>query len=145
MVFKSPPGVAGTNAPTLSDPDLWTDEFHFLNQPGQAEIQSDLFYNYRANVDAYPKWQAWMREKQPRLFVIWGNYELSFDPSEPVDRGNIRPSNGIEICSLARISPTQEHPASEDLVPCEMMPRNRAELIDSATYNRPQRIFDPRI
>jgi pimeloyl-ACP methyl ester carboxylesterase len=54
------------------DPDLWTDEFHFLNQPGQAEIQSDLFYDYRTNVDAYPKWQAWMREKQPRLLVIWG-------------------------------------------------------------------------
>ncbi|HUE04856.1 MAG TPA: hypothetical protein VMR62_35215 [Bryobacteraceae bacterium] len=25
------------------DPDLWTDEFAFLNQPGQADIQSDLF------------------------------------------------------------------------------------------------------
>lgn len=65
------------------DPDLWTDEFHFLNQPGQAEIQSDLFYDYRTNVDGYPKWQAWMREKQPRLLVIWGKYELSFDPGEP--------------------------------------------------------------
>ncbi len=65
------------------DPDLWTDEFAFLNQPGQADIQSDLFYDYRTNVDAYPKWQAWMREKQPRLLVIWGKYDLSFDLSEP--------------------------------------------------------------
>ncbi len=65
------------------DPDLWTDEFHFLSQPGQAEIQSDLFYDYRTNVEAYPKWQAWMREKQPPLLVIWGKYELSFDSSEP--------------------------------------------------------------
>jgi pimeloyl-ACP methyl ester carboxylesterase len=65
------------------DPDLWTDEFNFLSQPGQAEIQSDLFYDYRTNVDAYPKWQDWMREKQPRLLVLWGKYELSFDPSEP--------------------------------------------------------------
>jgi pimeloyl-ACP methyl ester carboxylesterase len=65
------------------DPDLWTDEFAFLSQPGQAEIQSDLFYDYRTNVDAYPKWQAWMREKQPRLLVIWGKYDLSFDLSEP--------------------------------------------------------------
>ena len=55
----------------------------FFSQPGQADIQSDLFYDYRTNVDAYPKWQAWMREKQPRLLVIWGKYELSFDPSEP--------------------------------------------------------------
>jgi pimeloyl-ACP methyl ester carboxylesterase len=65
------------------DPDLWTDEYYFLNQPGQAEIQSDLFYDYRTNVENYPKWQAWMREKQPRLLVIWGKYEASFDPSEP--------------------------------------------------------------
>ncbi len=24
-----------------------------------------------------------MRENQPRLLVIWGKYDLSFDPSEP--------------------------------------------------------------
>lgn len=67
----------------LYDPDLWTDEFRFLNQPGQAEIQSDLFYDYRTNVDAYPKWQAWMRQQPPRLLVIWGKHDLSFDLGEP--------------------------------------------------------------
>ena len=56
------------------NPDLWIDEFYFLNQPGQADIQSDLFYDYRTNVNSYPKWQAWMREKQPRLLVIWGKF-----------------------------------------------------------------------
>jgi len=65
------------------DPDLYTDEYYFLNQPGQADIQTDLFYDYRTNVDSYPKWQAWMQKTQPRLLVIWGKYELSFDPSEP--------------------------------------------------------------
>ncbi len=65
------------------DPDLWTDEFAFLTQPGQAGIQSDLFYDYRTNVDAYPQWQAWMRRQQPRLLVLWGKYDLSFDLSEP--------------------------------------------------------------
>jgi pimeloyl-ACP methyl ester carboxylesterase len=65
------------------DPDLWTDEFAFLTTPGQIDIQSDLFYDYRTNVDAYPKWQAWMREKQPRLLVIWGKHDPSFDISEP--------------------------------------------------------------
>lgn len=65
------------------DPDLWTDEYNFLNQPAQADIQSDLFYDYRTNVEAYPKWQAWMRKHQPRLLVIWGKYDLSFDASEP--------------------------------------------------------------
>jgi len=67
----------------LYDPDLWTDEFAFLNAPGQAVIQSDLFYDYRTNVDAYPKWQAWMQKTQPKLLVIWGKHDLSFDPGEP--------------------------------------------------------------
>jgi pimeloyl-ACP methyl ester carboxylesterase len=65
------------------DPDLWTDEFAFLSQPGQADIQSDLFYDYRNNVVAYPSWQAWMQKAQPRLLVIWGRYDQSFDLSEP--------------------------------------------------------------
>lgn len=65
------------------DPDLWTDELAFLSQSGQADIQSDLFYDYRTNVAAYPIWQAWMREHQPRLLVIWGRYDLSFELSEP--------------------------------------------------------------
>ncbi|SDE85010.1 alpha/beta fold hydrolase [Terriglobus roseus] len=67
----------------LYDPDLWTDEYAFLNSPGQAQIQSDLFYDYRTNVDAYPKWQAWMQKNQPCLLVIWGKHDLSFDPGEP--------------------------------------------------------------
>jgi hypothetical protein len=65
------------------DPDLWTDEFAFLSQPVQADIQSDLFYDYRTNVVAYPKWRAWLRYSQPRLLVIWGKYDASFDISEP--------------------------------------------------------------
>jgi pimeloyl-ACP methyl ester carboxylesterase len=65
------------------DPDLWSDEFAFLSQPGQADIQSDLFYDYRSNVAAYPSWQAWMQKTQPRLLVIWGKHDPSFDLSEP--------------------------------------------------------------
>ncbi len=79
------------------DADLWTDEFYFLNRPGQAEIQSDLFYDYRTNVDAYPKWQAWMREEQPRLLVIWGKYELSFDSGEPERYRKDVPSAEVHI------------------------------------------------
>jgi pimeloyl-ACP methyl ester carboxylesterase len=64
------------------DPDLWTDEFAFLSKPGQTEIQSDMFYDYRTNVSSYPKWQAWLREMQPRLLVLWGKYDPSFELSE---------------------------------------------------------------
>jgi pimeloyl-ACP methyl ester carboxylesterase len=69
--------------PEKYDPDLWTDEYAFLNKLGQADIQSDLFYDYRTNVDDYPKWQAWMQKTKPRLMVLWGKYDLSFELTEP--------------------------------------------------------------
>jgi pimeloyl-ACP methyl ester carboxylesterase len=64
------------------DPDLWTDEAAFLSQPGQADIQSDLFYDYRTNVESYGRWQNWMKNEQPRLLVLWGKYDPSFETSE---------------------------------------------------------------
>lgn len=67
----------------LYDPDLWTDEMAFLTRPSQPDIQTDLFYDYRTNVEAYPRWQAWMREHGPRLLVIWGRHDPSFDLGEP--------------------------------------------------------------
>lgn len=51
----------------LYDPDLWHDEHAFLNAEGQAQIQSDLFFDYRTNVRSYPKWQNWLKKTQPRL------------------------------------------------------------------------------
>lgn len=65
------------------DPDLWMDEYAFLNRPGQGDIQTELFYDYRNNVAAYPAWQAWLKRTQPRLLVLWGKYDPSFDISEP--------------------------------------------------------------
>ena len=79
------------------DPDLWTDEFAFLSQPGQIDIQIDLFYDYRTNVENYPRWQAWMREKQPRLLVIWGKYDPSFDFSEPEAYRRDVPNSEVHI------------------------------------------------
>jgi pimeloyl-ACP methyl ester carboxylesterase len=67
----------------LYDPDLWTDEYRFLNAPRQAQLQSDLFYDYRTNVAAYPEWQAWLQKTQPKLLVLWGKHDPSFDPGEP--------------------------------------------------------------
>lgn len=64
--------------PELYDPDLWTDETAFLNRPGQDRIQEDLFYDYRTNVQAYPKWQSYLKTYHPPLLVAWGKYDPSF-------------------------------------------------------------------
>lgn len=63
------------------DPDTWQSEYAFLTSPGQREIQTELVYDYRTNVASYPKWQQWLREKQPPTLVVWGKYDPSFAPA----------------------------------------------------------------
>jgi len=60
------------------DPDTWVDEYAFLNRPGQADIQLDLFHDYQTNVESYPRWQRYLREHQPPTLVVWGRYDPSF-------------------------------------------------------------------
>ena len=70
--------LGSTPHPERIDPDTWTDEYYFLNQPGQADIQTDLFFDYQNNLKAYPVWQKWLREHQPPILVLWGRYDPSF-------------------------------------------------------------------
>ena len=64
------------------NPDLWSDEFAFLSRPGQADIQSNLFYDYGTNVASYPTWQTWLKEHHPPTLVVWGRYDPSFQVAE---------------------------------------------------------------
>lgn len=66
----------------LYDPDLWNNEFAFLNRPGEDRIQLNLFYDYRTNVASYPTWQRWLQKMQPKLLVVWGRYDPSFQVAE---------------------------------------------------------------
>ena len=52
-----------------------------LDRPGNQEIQLDLFYDYRTNVDEYPRWQEWLREAQPPTLIAWGKNDTIF-PAE---------------------------------------------------------------
>lgn len=61
--------------PERYNPDTWTDEYAFLTRPGELTIQLALSYDYRANVEAYPRWQAYLQQEQPRMLVVWGKYD----------------------------------------------------------------------
>jgi len=60
------------------DPDLWMDEYAYLNRPGQARIQADLIYDYQHNLAAYPQWQAWLKQRQLPTLVVWGKHDPAF-------------------------------------------------------------------
>ena len=68
----------GTSHRERYNPDTWTDEYAHLSSPGQREIQANLLYDYRTNVASYPAWQAWLRQYQPAILVVWGRNDPSF-------------------------------------------------------------------
>jgi pimeloyl-ACP methyl ester carboxylesterase len=70
--------IGSSPHPDRYDPDTWTDEYAFLTRPGQADIQTTLFLDYRTNVASYPRWQNWLHAVQPPTLVVWGKYDPSF-------------------------------------------------------------------
>jgi pimeloyl-ACP methyl ester carboxylesterase len=74
--------VNGSPHPERYDPDLWNDEVAFLARPGEADIQSDLFYDFRNNLAAFPAWQTWLRERRPPTLIVWGRNDPVFDIAE---------------------------------------------------------------
>jgi len=70
----------GSQVPELISPDNWNSDFAFLERPGARAVQMDLFYDYRTNVDLYPKWQAFLKKEQPRTLIFWGQGDIFFTP-----------------------------------------------------------------
>ena len=64
--------VDGVRDVSRVDPSAWVHDQALLDRPGNAEIQLDLFYDYRTNVALYPEFQAFFRQHQPPTLIAWG-------------------------------------------------------------------------
>jgi pimeloyl-ACP methyl ester carboxylesterase len=51
-----------------------------MQRPNAKRVQLDLFYDYRTNVELYPQWQAFLRERQPKTIIFWGQQDIFFTP-----------------------------------------------------------------
>jgi pimeloyl-ACP methyl ester carboxylesterase len=68
----------GAQHPERISPDAWTFDQALLDRPGNAEIQLALLYDYRNNPPSYPKWQAFLRDRQPPTLIVWGRNDPFF-------------------------------------------------------------------
>lgn len=83
--FFTPEGVKwiyseGTRNPDKISPDNWSTDLFFLGRPENHRIQLDLFYDYRKNVEQYPRWHEYLRRHQPPTLVVWGANDPIFTP-----------------------------------------------------------------
>jgi pimeloyl-ACP methyl ester carboxylesterase len=56
----------------LVSPDTWTLDTALLGRPGLDAAFLQLIYDYRTNVDAYPAFQAYLRQHRPPTLIVWG-------------------------------------------------------------------------
>jgi hypothetical protein len=52
-----------------------------LDRPSNADIQMELFYDYRTNLPLYPAVQAYFREHRPPTIIVWGKNDKIFRPT----------------------------------------------------------------
>jgi pimeloyl-ACP methyl ester carboxylesterase/alkylhydroperoxidase family enzyme len=70
----------GESDASLIAPESYTLDQHFLDRPGNDEIQLDLFGDYKTNVAAYPRFHEYFRAHRPPTLAVWGKNDPFFLP-----------------------------------------------------------------
>jgi pimeloyl-ACP methyl ester carboxylesterase len=70
----------GAPDPTRVSPDGYTLDNFYMSRPGAAEVQLDLFGDYKSNVALYPTFQQYFRTHKPPLLAAWGKNDPFFLP-----------------------------------------------------------------
>ena len=70
----------GVGDPSALSPDGYTLDNHYLTREDTAQVQLDLFLDYRNNLALYPTFQAYFRTHQPPLLAVWGRNDPFFLP-----------------------------------------------------------------
>ena len=66
---------------TAVSPDGQSLDNFYLARPGAAEIQLDLFGDYKSNIALYPTFQNYFRTHKPPLLAVWGKNDPFFLPA----------------------------------------------------------------
>lgn len=77
-VWQYTHGVSDT---TAVSPDGYSLDNYYLARPGVADVQLDLFGDYKSNVALYPTFQQYFRTHRPPLLAIWGKNDPFFLPA----------------------------------------------------------------
>jgi pimeloyl-ACP methyl ester carboxylesterase len=70
----------GVPDPTAVSPDGYSLDNFYLGRQGVAEVQLDLFGDYKSNVALYPEFQRYFRTHRPPLLAVWGKNDPFFLP-----------------------------------------------------------------
>ena len=91
-------------------PDGQNLDYFYLARPGAAEIQFDLFCDYKSSVALYPAFQEYIRTHKPRFLGVWGKIDPFFLSSgaEAFKRDIPESMCASSILAISRWKPPQK-------------------------------------
>jgi pimeloyl-ACP methyl ester carboxylesterase len=70
----------GVSDVAMVSPDGQSLDNFYLARPGAADIQLDLFGDYKNNIALYPAFQSYFRTHKPPFLAVWGKNDPFFLP-----------------------------------------------------------------
>jgi pimeloyl-ACP methyl ester carboxylesterase len=68
----------GSPHPNSIPPESYYLDAALLARPGNQDVQLDILYDYRTNVELYPSFQKWLKESSVKVLVVWGKNDPIF-------------------------------------------------------------------
>jgi len=62
----------GARQPEALNPDYWAIDAYAFSIPEKRVFMSRLFMNLSTNIQHYPEWNAYLKDRQPRTLIVWG-------------------------------------------------------------------------
>ena len=62
----------GARRPEALNPDYWAIDAYTFSNPASRVFMSRLFMTLATNIQLYPQWTAYLKDRQPKSLVVWG-------------------------------------------------------------------------
>src|SRR5206468_8476201 len=79
----------GARQPDALNPDNWAIDAYAFSIAANRVFMSRLFMNLTTNIQHYPEWTAYLKDRQPKTLIVWGRNDPLIRPAagELVKRG----------------------------------------------------------
>jgi pimeloyl-ACP methyl ester carboxylesterase len=72
--------VTGSPHPNKIQPEAYYLDQALLDRPENQKVQLDLFFDYRKNIELYPKFQDYFQASDVPVLAVWGKNDFFFIP-----------------------------------------------------------------
>jgi len=71
----------GARQPDALNPDTWAIDAYAFSIGAKRLFMSRLFMNLATNIQHYPEWNAYLKDRQPKTLIVWGRNDPLFMPA----------------------------------------------------------------